>query len=284
MRGIMLMAEKFYQLTNPQKSIWTQEEFFEGTTINNICASITILDDLNEIALKKAIYFMVQHNDNFRIRIVLKNHTPMQYFAELNDFPIETIHLKKETDIEKIKEDLMNYHYKIFDSNLFCFKIVKFSDRHGMLIFSVHHMISDGWSLGIFAQNIMKKYSEFCNENKLFHTLLPEIHQYKEFIEAEQKYLQSFKFENDKAYWLRQFQEMPELVSFTGTKNSFKNDFISKRESFRVPFSFAQNIQKYCQENKISVFQFFMAIYSVYLSKTTALNEFVMRNAYSKSY
>lgn len=284
MRGIMPMAEKFYQLTNPQKSIWTQEEFFEGTTINNICASITILDTLNETALKKAVHFMVQHNDNFKIRIILKDHSPMQYFAEATSFPIETIYLKKESDIEKIKEDLMNYQYHILDSNLFCFKIAKFPDGHGMLIFTVHHIISDGWSLGIFAQNIMEKYREFCTGDRLYHVSLPELHQYREFLEGEQNYLQSFKFENDKAYWLRQFQEIPELVSFTSTKKSLKNDFVSKRESFRVPFPFAQNIQKYCQENKISVFQFFMAIYSIYLSKTSELNEFTIRNTYFKPY
>ena len=47
---------ELYNLTNPQKSIWNMEKFFEGTTINNICASITILDKLDKEALKKAIY------------------------------------------------------------------------------------------------------------------------------------------------------------------------------------------------------------------------------------
>ena len=60
------MSENYYELTNPQKSIWNTEKFFEGTTINNICASITILDKLDETALKQAVYNIVKNNDSFR--------------------------------------------------------------------------------------------------------------------------------------------------------------------------------------------------------------------------
>lgn len=277
----MPMAEKFYELTNPQKSIWTQEKFFEGTTVNNICASITILDELNEEALKQSVYNIVKNNDSFRTRIVLQDNGPKQYFADFKPFFIEVLHLEDKAELEEIKNDLINYQYQIIDSNLFYFKIAKFPDGHGILIFTVHHIISDGWSLGIFAQNIMKDYYELCG-NKV--APLQPVHQYREFIETEQQYLQSEKFEKDKNYWKELFQEIPEPVSFTGSKNSFKNNnFSSKRESFRVPFSIVQNIQEYCSNHKISIFHFFLAIYAIYLSKITGLEEFTIRNSHPKS-
>ena len=275
----MLMAKEIYELTNPQKSIWHTEKYFEGTTINNICASITILDKFDVDALKQAIYHIVEKNDSFRTRIIIQDNKPMQYFAEFEPFPVEIIQLKTDQEINKIKEELMNYSYNIIDSNLFCFKIAKFPDGHGILIFTVHHIISDGWSLGIFAQNIMKEYCELCGVE------VPpsqETGSYIEYIHSEKEYLQSSKFEKDKNYWIDQFQEIPESVSFAGSKNTFKNNnYSSKRESFRVSSFVAQNIQDYCSQNKISVFQFFMAIYSIYLSKTTGLNEFVIRNSNS---
>lgn len=276
------MAEKFYKLTSPQKNIWTQENFFEGTTINNICASITILDSLNEDALKKALYYIVENNDSFRIKIVLDNNVPVQYFSEFKEFNIETIYLKHDDEFEKIKSNLMNYKFNLLDSDLFCFKILKYPDGHGMLLFTVHHIISDGWSLGIFAQNIMKKYCDFCN---IQTPILPDIHQYREYIEKESEYLNSQKFEKDKIYWNELFKTFPESISFTGNKDTLNNkNFCSKRKSFRVPISVAQNIQKYCMQNKISAFHFFMSVYSIYLAKTTGKTEFVIRNSNIKSY
>ena len=37
-----------YELTNPQKSIWYTEQFYEGTTVNNICTSGTVYGEINE--------------------------------------------------------------------------------------------------------------------------------------------------------------------------------------------------------------------------------------------
>ena len=276
------MEKNLYNLTNPQKSIWNMEKFFEGTTINNISASINVLDKLNEENLKNAVYNVVKKNDSFRIRLIIKNNIPVQYFSDFKKFEIETINIIDDSHLQKIKEDVINYKFNIIDSNLFCFKIAKFSDGRGSLVFTVHHIIADGWSLGIFAQNVMHEYCKLCG---IKTTELQETSSYIEYINSEEKYLQSPKFEKDKNYWLEQFQEIPETVSFTSSENISKdNDYTSKRESFRVNFDVAKSIQEYCNTHKVSMFNFFMSIYSIYLSKTTGLNDFVIRNFYIKSY
>ena len=42
---IIQMEQKMYELTNPQKSIWLTEQYFQNTTINNICGSLIIKQD-----------------------------------------------------------------------------------------------------------------------------------------------------------------------------------------------------------------------------------------------
>ena len=264
---------KLYNLTNPQKSIWNMEKFFECTNINNICASITILDQLDTDLLKKAIYNTVVKNDSFRIKIVIKNNVPMQYISEFNPFQIEIFNLENNTELEEIKEKLINYKFNILDSNLFCFKIVKFEDGHGMLIFTVHHIIADSWSLGLFAQNLMQEYNKLKNHEELFDNK----NSYVEYINSENTYKQNKKYETDKEYWEKMFQIIPEQVTFPSQKKITNTvSYNSKRESFKIDSNFTEKIKTFCNKNKISVFNFFMAIYSIYLSKTSGLDEFVI--------
>ena len=45
--------KEFFELTNPQKSIWYTEQFYSGTTVNNICTSGTVYGEINENLLKQ---------------------------------------------------------------------------------------------------------------------------------------------------------------------------------------------------------------------------------------
>lgn len=70
------MEQKLYNLTNPQKSIWNMEKFFEGKPINNICTPAIIYEKIDTNLLTQAINNVVKNNDTFRIRLELKERYP----------------------------------------------------------------------------------------------------------------------------------------------------------------------------------------------------------------
>ena len=71
-----------YELTNPQKSIWNTELFFSNTTVNNICVSGIINEEVNIEILKKAINLLVKENDSFRTKLIVNDSVPVQFFSE----------------------------------------------------------------------------------------------------------------------------------------------------------------------------------------------------------
>ena len=265
--------ENLYLLTNPQKSIWTMENFFEDTNINNICASIIILDKIQEDILKKAIQNIVKYNDSFRIRILIENNSPVQYISDFKPFDIEVIEVKNEIEETNITNALTNNKLDIIDSDLFCFKILKYKDGHGTILFSVHHLIADSWSLGLFAKSVIKEYNDLINNIKN-KTLTSS---YINYIESEKKYTTTNRHISDKEYWEKKFESLPDSITFPSyTVQKNNHSFNSKRESFRINFDMSQNIKNFCTQNKISIFNFFMAVYSVYLKRISGLDEFVI--------
>ena len=54
-----------YELTNPQKSIWLTEQFYAGSTVNNICGTANINNKIDFNQLEKAINIVIKNNSSF---------------------------------------------------------------------------------------------------------------------------------------------------------------------------------------------------------------------------
>jgi len=66
------MSKNMYALTNPQKSIWLTEQFYKGTSIENITGTVIVSQKVDFKALEKAINLTVKNNDNFKLKFTVK--------------------------------------------------------------------------------------------------------------------------------------------------------------------------------------------------------------------
>ena len=268
------MGEKnCYELTNPQKSIWNMEEYFKGTTINNICAPEIIYEKIDPKVLKKALNNLVKKNDAFRIQIELQNGVPMQYITEYKPFEIEVVHIKNEEDVKKIEEDGITHRFEIINSALYYFKIFIMENGCGGFVITAHHLISDSWSMGLVAKGALEEYHSLINKEELPLTDTS----YIQYIEAEKEYKQSKKHEADKEYWNTMFENIPEQATIPGGKKAFKEfSCDGKREIFWLDEDIVKRMNAFCSKNKISAFNFLMAIYAIYLGRVSNIKEFVI--------
>ena len=267
------MEKKFYELTNPQKSIWYTENFFKNTNINNICTSGIIYENINIEALKKAIYFLVQNNDSFRIKLSLKNDVPMQYISDFVPFDIETIYVNTTEDFNNIEQEMVNEKINIIDSCLFKFKIAIFPDNSAGVILNIHHIVADSWSLGLTIQKIIQIYHYIKNGEKV----LTKGSSYIDYIEKEQEYKQSPKYTIDKSYWDKTFSSMPEISTIPNiSKVEPSSSYNANRSVFNIDKELLNKIRIFCKENHLSFFNFFISIFAIYINRVSNVDDFVI--------
>ena len=101
------MEYQKYQLTNPQKSIYLTEKFYNGTSINNICGTCIIHSELNFELLQQAIKILIANNDNFKIHFQSKNNTVQQFISQTTMPEIEII------NINEYEQDFQNISYAL---------------------------------------------------------------------------------------------------------------------------------------------------------------------------
>ena len=268
------MEKELYKLTNPQKSIWYTENFFENSNINNICTSGIIYENINIEALKKALFILVQDNDSFRIKLTLKNDTPMQYISDFAPFDIETIYVNSIEDFKNIEQKMVNEKFNIFNSSLFKFKIAIFPDNSAGVILNIHHIIADSWSLGLTIQKIVQIYHSIKKGEKIS----TQGSSYIDYIKKEQEYKQSSKYIDDKSYWNKAFDSIPEIATIPSIndKKGMSSSYNANRSIFNIEPMLLNKIRIFCKENHLSFFNFFISIFAIYINRVSNVDDFVI--------
>lgn len=269
------MSENIYALTNPQKSIWLTEQFYKGTSIENITGSVIISQNVDFGNLKKAINLFVKKNDSFRLKFIVKEDTAMQYVDDFTEFDIETISVETDKDVKCLERKMCDTPFNTLDNLLFDFKLFEFPNGYGGFVINAHHLISDAWTAGLVVNEIMGYYENLIKGEKISDDLNPS---YIEYINSENEYLNSEKFKKDKTFWNEIFDSIPETATIPSVnqENSKEIDCSSKRKLFTIPKETMNLINDFCKERKASAFNFFMGVLSIYLSRVSGLDEFVI--------
>ena len=267
------MQEKtFYNLTEPQKSIWQTDEFYKGTSIENITGKATIFEKVDFKKLEKAINLFIQKNDGFRLRIVKKENDIKQFVDDFSEISLEKVLIPSDRAIKRLENRMANYIFDTINSNLFTFVLFEYPDEHGGFIVTMHHLISDAWTSGIMVSEIINFYDALKANEEISNEKSPS---YIEYIQSEKDYKNSDKFKKDKEFWNNLFNNIPEIASIPSS-NSNSLSCKAKRKKFIINKSLMNLIHDFCKVHKISEFNFFMGIFSIYLSRVSLLNEFVI--------
>lgn len=270
------MPKKFYDLTNPQKSIWLTEQFYKGTSIGNITGSVIISQNVDFNALKAAINLFVKNNDSFRLKFTKDNENLVQYIEDnFENFSIDIIDVFSDKDVKKVERQMCDTPFNIFDSFLFSFKLFKFKDGHGGFVINAHHLIADAWTAGLVVNKIIEYYDSLIHSQIISNDPKSS---YIDYIISEQKYLESEKFEKDKLFWNDIYKTIPEIATIPSISQNSLNElnYASKRKQFIIPKETMTLINNFCKENKASAFNFFMAVFSIYLSRVSSLDDFTI--------
>ncbi len=267
------MEKQLYSLTNPQKSIYLTEEYYSGTNINNIAGILKINDVVDFDKFILSIKQFVKQNDSCRILLDNKDEEVKQYICEYKDFPIEVINVKSESELFSTANEIAQKPFSLYNLPLFKFVVFRFPNNYGGFIVNMHHLIADSWTLGITVNEIMEIYSSYL-QNKNYAEKDISLYSYANYISSEVEYKNSIKYEKDKAYWSEVFSTIPDNATIPSLNNSSENSTKASRKELPISLNLLDDIKNYCEKQKVSLFNFLTAIFSLYISRVSNLDDF----------
>ena len=263
-----------FELTTPQKSIWMMEQFYKGTNINNICATLTINMDVDIERLNEAINIFIQNNESFGLDFCVQDEKLKQSFNEIEQINFECIKVKNQSEVQNLAKEMTKETFNINEDRLFKFKLYKLENNYGGFIVMTHHLISDAATMSIIGKEVIDIYSKLIHKEEIEK----KEYSYKQYILDEKEYFSSPKFAKDRQFWLENFNTVPEIATIPVTSKNLHASFAgeAKREEFIFNSNLLAKISQFCNQNKISNYNFFMAIYAIYLGRVSGLKDFVI--------
>ena len=267
------MNKHFYNLTNPQNSIWLTNQMYSNTAIGNICGTVFIDEKVDFSILEKSINTFVQKNDSFRLKLEHTDNGIHQYVSDFVPFKLEIKKIRSKEDVSDLEKELVSSPFPLSSSLLFKFVSFEFSDGTGGFIMNAHHLIVDAWTVGITLNGIIEHYEYFTKSRENIPDTYPT---YIDYIDSEKEYIKSDKYIKDKEYWENLFKQVPEVARIPGSKQSLKDSVSANRIEFNISKDIVNKINEYCKANRASIFTFFMAVYGIYISRVSGLETFTV--------
>ncbi|OJG92867.1 hypothetical protein RV15_GL002812 [Enterococcus silesiacus] len=182
-------------------------------------------------------------------KIQLLKHEESVYSEEI------THHVKKIT----------NDPFRLQDSPLFRVSIIEGNDGY-ICIICVHHIISDGVSMGIFQKKLVTYYQNILDGTEFTF----DVDQgYSDFVLSENEYLKNGKYNKHKNFWHEKTKGMTPVDMLADFIQDNQNNGESNEKAFSISDELFYAVQEKSKELEITVFQFFFACFYVLIHKYT---------------
>lgn len=271
---------EFYELSYNQRKLWIISQIERENTAYNMTGKIVLEHEVNRDYVEKALSEIVLRHESLRTGFKIVNNTPVQFIEkesnknlieiDFSSYDERTREIKRVEILEKEKK----FVFDISKSHLFRVTLVKLDANKYDLIFNMHHIISDGWSIDILKKEFFYYYDGYRNNQKL--KLPPVEIQYKDFAAWQNKMINdSGEKEKSHKYWKKILEkELPRIslpYDFSGEDNS-------KESSGYVVYVRKDTKEKLLalsSDNNLTLFALMFTAFNILLSKLTGQKEIV---------
>lgn len=239
-------------LTKPQKLIYDMEKY-AGGAISVICGGMLIRGKKGTTEIQAAVNELYRLNDALRIRISETDGTVSQKIMEYAEQNIPVLRFESKAEMDSYAEKYVKTPLDFY-GNLCEISVVVLPGQYGLLV-KLHHIIGDAWSLSLLGTQF----------NKLLNGDFFEAYSYADYVQTEEKYIQSKRYERDKNFFVEQFKKCDEATYINEKQSDSLN---AKRKTFAIDNAHANLINSFAEKNETSAFMLFTVALSAYMNRT----------------
>ncbi|HEU4559040.1 MAG TPA: amino acid adenylation domain-containing protein, partial [Longimicrobium sp.] len=203
-------------LSFAQERLWFLDRLEPGSTAYNIPVAWRLGGALDEAALERALGEIVRRHESLRTTFAEVDGSPVQAVAPFGAFalPVEDLSGLSETDREaEVRRRAGEEAGRAFDLSagpLFHAALLRVGEEDHVLLLSMHHIVSDGWSLGVLFRELSTLYTAYRDggESPLAELAV----QYADYAVWQREQLAGEVLDRQLSYWTEQLAGAPELL------------------------------------------------------------------------
>ncbi|NEP20537.1 non-ribosomal peptide synthetase [Moorena sp. SIO3I6] len=257
-------------LSFSQERLWFIDKL-EGSKAPYIeHGALQITGNLNVLALEQALSEIVFRHEVLRTSFPTLNGTPTQVIHPDSTININVVDLQQYPEPERetiLKQEVQREATTPFDlevAPLIRCKLWQLDSSEYVLVLTMHHIVSDGWSMGILIEELSSLYQAFCVGAP---SPLPELPiQYADFALWQRQWLSGEILETQLNYWKQKLEGAPKLLQLaTDYPRPTAPTYQGRTESFSLNTELTQKLQTLSRDSGTTLFMTLLAAFGTLL-------------------
>ncbi|RKZ83584.1 MAG: non-ribosomal peptide synthetase, partial [Candidatus Parabeggiatoa sp. nov. 1] len=264
-------------LSFAQQRLWFLAQLEGLRSTYNMPSALHMTGQLNQTALQRALFALIQRHDSLRLCFpVVDGDALVQLNDVYNPLSITSLsELSKTEQQRQVTEWIANRAQTPFDLStgpLLSLRLLKLGPQEQILLFNMHHIISDGWSMGVLIREWSQLYSAYAQNQVPQLPKLPI--QYTDYAAWQRNWLQGSVLEQQLAYWIEKLTGAPELLELpTDYPRPAVQQHQGSNITLHIPRDLTARFKQLSRQSNLTLFMTLLGAFNILLYRYSGQND-----------
>ncbi|AVH69203.1 non-ribosomal peptide synthetase [Nostoc sp. 'Lobaria pulmonaria (5183) cyanobiont'] len=277
-----------YPLSFAQQGLWFINQLSPDTPTYSIPIVINFKGCINLTALEDSINEIIRRHEVLRTSFTMSDGQPIQVINQAVPLTLVVEDLRVLSENERTQEaqrlaiEFAQQPFDLSAQSLLRSKILQLNDKAYQLLVTLHHIIADGWSIGILIKELGALYDALSTDKlSLRHatrTPLPELTiQYGDFVNWQRKWLDGERIQPLLAYWKQKLQgELPVLNLSTDRARSPVKTFTGGQAKLILSQTLTKELKNLSRHSGVTLFMTLLTAFKTLLYRYTGQTDILV--------
>ena len=268
-------------LSFAQQRLWFLDQLEPESPLYNIHVALSLSGPLNGPVLRRSMGEILRRHDALRTTFAVIDDRPVQVINKRDIFnlPVSDLQELDETErwlkVSAWSEAEARHPFDLRDGPLLRAHLLRLSETEHVLLLTMHHIVSDGWSMGVFVQELAALYDAYLAGRSSPLQELPI--QYADFTVWQRNWLQGERLEEQLSYWRSQLADVPPLLKLpTDRPRPPVQSYSGAHEALLLSESLTLSLNELSQHNGVTLFMVLLAAFSTLLYRYSGQSDILI--------
>jgi amino acid adenylation domain-containing protein len=277
---IRVSREEKLPLSFAQQRLWFLHELEPTSSFYNVPVAVRLRGRLQIDALQQTLNEIVRRHESLRTSFPTVDAQPVQSIAQSLKLELPVIDLsalpehEREHEAQRRATEEARLPFVLATGPLIRASLVRLGAEDHVLLVTMHHIVSDGWSMGVLIKEVGALYRALIEDEPSPLSELPV--QYADFAVWQRRWLAGEVFETHLSYWRQQLGDLPVLNLPTDKPRPEVQSFRGSSQSLQLPVSLVKALNALSKREGVTLFMLLLAAFKALLARYTEQTDIVI--------
>jgi alpha-ketoglutarate-dependent taurine dioxygenase len=269
------------RLSFAQQRLWFLDQLEPGSNAYNMGSAVRLQGTLDLSALEQSFREVIRRHEPLRTRFGVVNGVAAQLIDDAPEFSLPVLDLstiaedEREAEARRVATEEAQRPFDLSTGPLLRASVLRLSDQQHVLLCTMHHIISDGWSMGVLIRELTTLYQAYARGEQ---SPLPELGiQYADYAHWQREWLQDEVLEKQLSYWKQQLNGAPAVLELPADyPRPAVQTLTGETYAFTFPPDLTKSLEDLSRREGVTLFMTLLAAWQTLFSRYSGQEDIVI--------